>query len=367
MSNSDKIDCKIKILAFVFFVLVVVKIITVNMSPYIAYAISLGFIALLYVLLIYKYQNNVKEGSLNTIEMEPGDSGIFKFTLTLLATLGTILYTTYNYFQMNAIKESHYIIIYILISGVLIYIILSLMYVVLKALSMGPLGNIKKNYINLISARLYLFNIVISLFLILLFVYFISVAYLRIGLYGSNLLIFLIGSIFLIALLLYFMSIISSIGILDKILIGVSIYIVIFIIWVPIYSAISASPLLLGHITVDINDIYSNSDTRIPFPIQITGPDTNIYIKLNNETQNENLKKTWDITLSPDPPNYNESDDKSLTGYALGNGAYIVYIDTTSLPTGYYKLNCTRPEYAQSYTAKGFYISDSRETNTYNY
>lgn len=241
MSNSDKTEHKIIILAFVFGALTVGKIILMfvpadeNMlRVVIEDVISLGFIGLLYVLLNYKCSNqdNDKLYCLKHSN-ESNDSDAFKFTLTLLATLGTVLYTTYNYFQMNAIKELTYIIIYQLISGVQIFIILSIMYIVLKALSMGPLSNRKKNYINWISARLYLFNIVISLFLILIFVYFISIAYVIIGRHGSSLIV-LIGSVFLIYFVLNYRSIISSINIPDFILIGVSIYIVIFVMWIPI-------------------------------------------------------------------------------------------------------------------------------------
>lgn len=283
------------------------------------------------------------------------DGNPLEFSITILASLGTILYLVYNFVQTNPINNIHYKIILSIVSPIIVFMIGNILYIFSKGYSMGMINNNTKKTINIISSQIFSLNFPIVLMYLAVIIYFLTPFIVKTWV--------LLIPIFVTFLVIYVLGIILFKKMAvehNKPFSFFTIFILVFLLWFPTFHIINNSSLLQGHIAMDMGDIYSRNDTQIPVPIKITGPNTNLYIKLNNVSQNESREKTWYLALSPGPiNNYNESDDKSLTGYALGNGEYIVYIDTTSLPTGYYKLNCTRPDYKQSYTAKGFYLSES--------
>lgn len=132
--------------------------------------------------------------------------------------------------------------------------------------------------------------------------------------------------------------------------------------------------ILQGHITVDMESVYYKSDEQIPVLIQVTGPDTVLSVRLSNITKDNNLNQIAFIEkLDPysNPiafieklkPHSNQKieHNESIMGYSLSSGKYIVFINTTKLPTGYYNLECKRTMYEVS-DAKGFYLSDNKSS-----
>ena len=128
--------------------------------------------------------------------------------------------------------------------------------------------------------------------------------------------------------------------------------------WLILYSSVINYPQ--GHITIEMDSVYYKSDEQIPVLISVTGPDTGLSIKLSN-TLSDYLNSIALIDKLEQYPNQKIEHDNSLIGYPLGSGKYIVFITTTNLSPGYYKLECTRTKYKLS-GAKGFYLSDDSKT-----
>lgn len=282
------------------------------------------------------------------------DSKTFEYVLASLAAFGSISYAIYNFYQTNPINNFNHGIITLLISAVLIFLIFNILYIVLKGLALGILDPKKRCVINLISSKLYLFNIIISSVLILSLIYVISAIY---GAYTGRVQYYLIFGLILVILIEIISYIAQSLKKIELISLLSVLIIVIAVALNPLSTNVKDSTLLLGHITVDMENIYYKSDTRIPVPIKITGPNVALTIKLLQKNST-NPNKNYSIDRLGPQPNYKIEPSNTLTGYALGNGEYIVYINSSNLPTGYYKLYCERPDYNQSYTAKVFYLSE---------
>ena len=228
-----------------------------------------------------------------------------------------------------------------------------------KRISRGILDQEKRCVVDLIASKVYLFNVIISSVLMLTIIYFISAIY---GAYTGRFqyfIIFLLILMFFIAIIQYVLISLKNIEWRSLLLLA---FIVIVVAFNPLLTNVKDSTLLLGHITVDMENIYYKSDTHIPVQIQITGPNAALTVKLLQKNSS-NLNKNYSIDRLGPQPDYKIEPNNTLTGYALGNGEYIVYINSSNLPTGYYKLYCERPDYNQSYTAKVFYLSEEGSKN----
>jgi hypothetical protein len=119
---------------------------------------------------------------------------------------------------------------------------------------------------------------------------------------------------------------------------------------------------LHGHNTIIMENVYYKNDMQIPITILITGPKTDLSIDLYKNDYNSNLIPIDKLqTLNPDhnPDKITLSVNSILTGNALNNGKYNIFINTSNLTTGYYELTSSRNT-LKSYSANSFYLLDNR-------
>ncbi|RZN16426.1 MAG: hypothetical protein EF812_00075 [Methanosarcinales archaeon] len=140
--------------------------------------------------------------------------------------------------------------------------------------------------------------------------------------------------------------------------------VVVMTIWILLFPIVLNSPLQ-GHVTVDMDSICYKDGAPIPVLIQVTGPNTNLSINLSKESDH-NLTLIDSIELKPEHNekqtayiNKNSVLPGNLSGNALGEGKYSVFINTTNLTTGYYEIKSVRQKYTEKYGVKGFYLLDN--------
>jgi hypothetical protein len=141
----------------------------------------------------------------------------------------------------------------------------------------------------------------------------------------------------------------------SSIIIGIFaiIFLVLFSPFVPIYSYF----FIPGDVKIDMGSIYNKNNTPIPVSIQLTGSNTELYIKLFNESSEHNLTEIGIIILKPEDTD-NIRINKSLSGISLQNGNFNVFINTIQLTKGYYKLevNTSKPNRIDT---RMFYLLDN--------
>lgn len=123
-------------------------------------------------------------------------------------------------------------------------------------------------------------------------------------------------------------------------------------------------PPLQGQNTIIMENVYHKNDIQIPITIQITGPKTDLSINLSKKNSDFKLIQIDTLqTLNPDhnPDKITSGVHSILTGNALNDGGYNIFINTTNLTTGYYELTCSRNT-LKSYSVNSFYILDNRST-----
>jgi len=123
-------------------------------------------------------------------------------------------------------------------------------------------------------------------------------------------------------------------------------------------------PPLQGHNTIIMENVYHKNDIQIPITIQITGPKTDLTINLSKKNSDLKLIQIDTLqTINPDhnPDKITSSVHSILTGNALNDGEYNIFINTTNLTTGYYELTCSRNT-LKSYSVNSFYILDTPST-----
>jgi hypothetical protein len=106
-----------------------------------------------------------------------------------------------------------------------------------------------------------------------------------------------------------------------------------------------------------MNSIYNKNNAPIPIYIQITGANTDLQIELLNESSDHNLTGIAYIILKPEDTD-KFSFNKSLSGNSLQNGKYNVFINTSELSKGYYKLKVNIPKYNKT-DAMMFFLIDN--------
>ena len=124
-------------------------------------------------------------------------------------------------------------------------------------------------------------------------------------------------------------------------------------------------PFPHGHVTINMGSTHYMSGEQILVLVEVTGPDTGLSVNLSNITNDNNLSQRAFIEKLEPYPNKTIKSNNSLIGYSLSSGEYIVFINTTNLSPGYYKLGSTRTYKNGASTkynlsnAKGFYLSDN--------
>ena len=143
----------------------------------------------------------------------------------------------------------------------------------------------------------------------------------------------------------------------STIIITSTLFLISLFIWLLLYSSLIHHPQ--GHITIDMESVYYKSDEQIPVLIQVTGPDTGLSVELFNTSKSTYLMPIASIDELKFYPQQKIGPYKNLIGDSLSSGKYIVYINTSNMPTGYYKLKFKRIRYNVS-EAKGFYLANNK-------
>lgn len=340
----------------------------------------------------------------------------FKFAVTLLAIFGYIFYYIYNYFQNEVISFFIYFSISLLICIMTIMIIALILYILIKGYSFEVQGRIQKQILNKIASKIYLFIFLVFIFLFpssfgwLIFFTFADIQeqsflflYYLIICAGFTLLFIDADSVG------FFLNIKENIKNLDifkfkielnkkdnileiinefsKMIISLKDYLskyffkyflifiltvcgfyYIFSILIPLMSFI---PIFVfgGNINVDVENIHQKNDIMIPVEIQVTGMDDPISVGLfkvvpNNSIPVAKIEHLGTQLIDNQNGNFREifsnvsdfKNDNCLLGNALGSGKYILFINTTNLSIGYYKLEVNN---SHINSGDGFFLSDN--------
>lgn len=293
-------------------------------------------------------------------EKAANETGGFRFAVTLLVALGTILYAVYNYLQNTPVDVIVYVIVCGLTTVALILIFSLLFYILFKGYSMEMRDS---NQIESLAAKWasHIYSMVFVVFTILLGVVmfvFVSVFVFVSAYPEGNFMVVIISTVVFGVVI----GIVLNLTIFKKNQLGKCILIIVFLLavlflWPTLFSTVLYSPLQ-GHVTVNMESIYYKNDAPIPVLIHITGLNTGLSICLFQEESRHNLIEINNITLKPehDTDMTVHGENSTLVGNTLNYGTYNVFINTTDLRAGYYELRCVRPKYDKTYGARGFYL-----------
>ncbi|WP_158024150.1 hypothetical protein [Methanosarcina horonobensis] len=91
----------------------------------------------------------------------------------------------------------------------------------------------------------------------------------------------------------------------------------------------------------------------VPISVKIGGPNIGLSVTLFRDDL-DGLKDISSIVLYPN--NSSTQLNNSLIGNSIGSGKYLVFLNTTSLPTGHYKLVFENPKYEWINSSSPFII-----------
>lgn len=339
--------------------------------------------------------------------VKEGKNGGYRFAVTFLAASGTILYVIYNYLQNTPVGVDCYILIVFLISGLLLSMLGFGSHVVVKGYSLESQNDffIKclKPLSHLYEYSHYVFFIAMTIPLLFVFCcavaghltdvgYFTTRDYVvitsKLDDFAIFMIILIIITMFVFACLACFsLKIVENVlenskfhsKILLKILKKYLKYLsavlgllsspacYISMLWFMSFCfvLIYAVPFH-GHVTADVESVYYTNNAQIPVLIQVTGPNTGVYILLYKEKNGNST--TYINHIGPMEPTFlgpegnleekrNLYSNNELVGNYLGNGEYCVFINTTNLTTGYYEVICMRDLYSKkTCEGKSFYL-----------
>jgi len=304
---------------------------------------------------------------------ENNESG-YKFVIVILVGTLSFLYYSYIYIQNTALNIYEYFSLCLLASFAIILIIAYFIYFIIKGFSMELQGENHDKLEN-IATKIYLINLLIFTYIIILVITTIAIInlplstnlYTQIGLSVVFQLIFLLilfvidmKYVKIVESILYFIE--NTLDISGKLILLILIFFIIF--WFISLFYIMGS-LYQGNIELEMDKIYYKNDKQIPVLIKVTGNDLVYDVTLFNITSN-NLTERGNITKIG--PNYYKdlqkkdffSNDLLMTS-SLGDGRYIIFINTTNLNPGYYQLKFSSSQKLGKYSeASGFYILDNK-------
>ena len=339
------------------------------------YKYVIGNLGIILSIGIYLYYG--EENLVSMCNERPGkdennsDTKSRKYAITLLAAAVSVTFYMRNYFSNTPVPELDYTLAIIIFPALLILPIGLILYIIIKGYLLEEKKDSRVRLISFMSKYyryLFLISGLVSLYILLAVL--ISLLAVLEPSFG-NLILFVASFIMdysphLIVIIILILSI-PIICILNKstkdqfssFVITAVLFLVSLFIWLLLYSSLVHHPQ--GHIAIDMESIYYKSDEQIPVLIQVTGPDTVLSVRLSNITKYNNLNARAFIKKLGPYPNQKVEHDDSLIGYPLSSGKYIVFINTTNLSIGYYKLEFTRAKNNLS-DAKGFYLSDNSKT-----
>lgn len=309
----------------------------------------------------------------------------FKFAVTLLTALGTIIYALYAYFQNNAVDNNLYTSSLGLITILLISALLIIAYISVKGFSVEVKDNDQKENLEKLASNIYLITFLMGF---IASIYIISFFLLTITGYRYNrnepIFIFMTFIIFSLGYVGFSKFIVKSqlelprvvefkesitksqcfviikefITKMKSILIFALLFVLFFTLWSASYTPILG--LLQGDVIDNMDSIYYKNGEPIPVSIEVRGqnPDLSIYLyNVSSEIDN--------ITLKPTHDSNKVEYGKYLVGNAFDSGKYFVFINITNpnMTEGYYELIYSRSINGRSIDkhGKSFYLLNKTE------
>ncbi len=280
----------------------------------------------------------------------------FKFALTSLTAVGTIIYTSYYYFQTSTLHESLFVHVMAYITTLFIFSIFLITYVLIKGFSTDEIQiklpkyfNKCPQYVSFNKLANILYLSAFSVWVILLIPLTIVVLAIPIGIPCPFYISLLIVIVFIWLVGYTFDKCECLIISLFLILVGIGFFI----------SYIPISVLFQGHVEINMdNKYYKDSTPMIPVSIEITGRRTESTIYLYNkssEIDNITLETNRNGTLK-------SGGNRTLFGNVFSFGRYNIFINITNpnMTEGYYELVYKRPimngyyAYSNKYLNEGF-------------
>jgi len=293
------------------------------------------------------------------------------YTNPISILLATISLTYFAYIVFENFYVDYYW--YIQLTGIItIGFVLSLIGIIcyyIKTYLQGFSGGNSRKYHKFADHLISLYEFFISFCLFSLFVYFVVILFkleFLTRIYQYNIIEFLIFIIINVIIISISIIIFKKEFILHStiFLIFYSL-LIIAVFYLPLVQFSSnLYPPLQGQNTIIMENVYHKNDIQIPITIQITGPKTDLSINLSKKNSDFKLIQIDTLqTLNPDhnPDKITSGVHSILTGNALNDGGYNIFINTTNLTTGYYELTCSRNT-LKSYSVNSFYILDNRST-----
>ncbi|MBU3967786.1 MAG: hypothetical protein KKG76_10515 [Euryarchaeota archaeon] len=288
----------------------------------------------------------------------------FKFAVTLLTALGTIIYVLYAYFHNNAVDNNLYTSSLGLITILLISALLLIAYISVKGFSAEVKDNNQKENLEKLASNIYLIaflmGFIASIYIISFFL--LTITGYR---YNQNEPIFIVMT-FIILFFGYvgFSKFIMKSQLefpltkMKSILIFALLFVLFFTLWSASYTAILG--LMQGDVIDNMDCIYYKNGEPIPVSIEVIGqnPDLSIYLyNVSSEIDN--------ITLKPTHDSNKVESGKYLVGNAFDSGKYFVFINITNpnMTEGYYELIYSRSINGRSIDkhGKSFYLLNKTE------
>jgi len=269
----------------------------------------------------------------------------FEFAIMLLATLGTIIYTAYTYFQSRATDPISYAFFVAMITALIALSILLIIYIFVKGYSMECQDEKRREFKRYAS---YIYSITFDVGAMLLLLIVGAFFFILIGspsIFLLYILLILLSYYFYRELKSYFQNK-SYIIFFKKLksylknpisddqkkrIFVLLITLVILILWTQIY--VGMLDLFQGDAKIEMNNIYYKNGEPIPISIEILGRDPGVSIYLYNATSEIN-----NITLKPKDVLNKVEVGEYLVGNAYASGKYYVFINTTNMSEGYYRL-----------------------------
>ena len=319
---------------------------------------------------------------------EKDENGGYKFAIAFLAASGSIFYATYNYLQNTPIREESFGSLCFALVCMLISIICFLISILIKGYLMDTKNDDITKILNKSAQVVY--NSALVFFAISLIIYiciFLGISAYRffaallqevgivfIVVFCVSLFLSIITISLVYALVVYYrgehrswshffhlfsIPVVKNVGV-HRIGLGIIVVAVLF------YGVVSYTPLH-GHVTMDMESIYYKNNTPIPVSIQVTGPNTEIFVALyTKNSSNSSALVSVLVGMAPDLSDdvlkrKLHSNEVSVGSY-MGNGKYCVFINTTNLPAGYYELICLRKYFwKETCEGKSFYLVNKNQ------
>lgn len=115
----------------------------------------------------------------------------------------------------------------------------------------------------------------------------------------------------------------------------------------------SDSNAIYGYVRADINSEYKIGNTA-SIPVEIGGPDSGLSVFLLLDDPS-GLKQISSLCLYSN--NSSTQFNGTLVGNTRGAGDYLIFLDTTSLPSGHYRLMFKNPKYEWINLSSPFFLS----------